>query len=63
MKMIRLKDVIDKTGLSRSTIYRLVNQGDIPQPIKLTEKTSVWILSEVDEFLERKVKEYRESHA
>ncbi|AJI52947.1 helix-turn-helix transcriptional regulator [Francisella philomiragia] len=59
MNMLRINQVIEKTGLSRSTIYRLVNSKEMPQPIKLTEKTTVWISTEIDSFLEKKIQESR----
>jgi len=41
-KILRQNDVQDITGLSRSTIYRHVNAGTFPTPIKLTERLIGW---------------------
>ena len=35
MRIMRLKEVIEKTGLSRSTIYNLISQGKFPKQIEL----------------------------
>lgn len=40
------------TGLSRSTIYKLMAQGDFPRPVKLTEKAVAWPESAIVEWLE-----------
>ncbi|WP_293752345.1 AlpA family phage regulatory protein, partial [uncultured Paraglaciecola sp.] len=32
---MRLKEIIEKTGLSRSTIYNLISQGKFPKQIDL----------------------------
>jgi len=34
-KLITYKQVVDITGLSRSTIYEWVQQGRFPKPVKL----------------------------
>ena len=35
MRIMRLKDVIDTTGLARSTIYKYIGEGIFPKPVNL----------------------------
>lgn len=35
MRIIRLKEVMDLTGLSRSTIYKYIAEGQFPVPVPL----------------------------
>lgn len=42
IQILRMKDVIALTTLSRSTINVLVRKGDFPCSIKLTEKAVGW---------------------
>jgi len=42
MKFYRVNDLVPLTGLSRSTIYRLVDKGDFPKPIKLSARIIGW---------------------
>jgi prophage regulatory protein len=42
MRIIRLRDVIKITGLSRSTIYLLLQRGGFPQQIKLSVRAVGW---------------------
>ena len=49
--IIRLPRTIQKTGLSRSTIYSLVSRGDFPQQIKLSPRTMGFLESEIDEWI------------
>jgi prophage regulatory protein len=49
--IIRLPQVIKKTGLSRTTIYTLVKRGDFPKQITLTQRTMGFLESEVDQWL------------
>ena len=47
----RLPRVRDRTGWSRSEIYRRVGLGLLPPPIPLGPRCSVWVESEIDEVL------------
>ncbi|MGZ5029030.1 MAG: helix-turn-helix transcriptional regulator [Methylobacter sp.] len=53
--IIRLRRVIEKTGLSRSTIYKLINLGDFPKKIKLSERTMGFLESDVDAWIKSKI--------
>ncbi|QIW10594.1 AlpA family transcriptional regulator [Francisella sp. LA112445] len=55
MKAMKIKEVIDRVGLSKSTIYRLAKANQFPRPIKLAENSSAWIKSEVDAWLQSKI--------
>lgn len=45
--LLRRHQVEGLTGLSRSTIYRLANQGDFPRPVRLGQRSVAWRESEV----------------
>ncbi|GAA3716974.1 AlpA family transcriptional regulator [Oceanisphaera sediminis] len=51
MRFLRLKDVIDKTGLSRSTIYRQIAEGCFPKGIPLGGKATGWLESEIEDWM------------
>lgn len=53
--LIRLPSVIARTGLSRSTLYRLVSAGEFPRPIKLGERCSAWNSSEIDSWIAERI--------
>ena len=53
----RLPQVMARTGLSRSEIYRRVQWGDFPPPVKLGERASAWLSSEVDQWIIARVAE------
>lgn len=42
VRFLRLPDVKDRVGLSRSQIYRLIQAGTFPAPLKLSQQVSVW---------------------
>jgi len=52
LKLVELKNTV---GLSGSTIYRLISQGDFPKQIKLSVRSSGWLKSEVEEWLKGRI--------
>lgn len=57
MKFIRLKDVIDATGLARSTIYKYMAEGSFPKSISLGDRCVSWLESEVHDWMLKKIEE------
>jgi len=55
--IIRLPQVIQKTGLSRSSIYAAIAKEEFPAQIKLTKRSSGWLESEVDQWISDRVAE------
>lgn len=53
---MRLPEVSKKTGLARSTIYRLQSIGDFPHSVKVTDRRVVCLEEEVEEWLIRRIK-------
>ena len=49
--ILRLPAVLRKTGLSRSTLYRKMDQGTFPRQIKISERCAGWRSSAVDAWL------------
>ncbi len=54
MKLIKIKDVINLTSLSRATIYRLIADGQFPKQVNLSTRTVAWQLSEIEAWIEEK---------
>ncbi|MDD2661895.1 MAG: helix-turn-helix transcriptional regulator [Methylovulum sp.] len=53
--ILRLSAVIAITGLSRSTIYSLVNRGEFPQRVYLSPRAMGFLESEVDAWVNARV--------
>lgn len=51
IKLIRIKDVIDTTGLARSTIYKYVDKSIFPKAVTLGGRAVAWVESEVQEWI------------
>lgn len=53
-QLIRIREIVSITTLSRSTIYRLVQNQQFPAPIKLTPYTSAWRQQDIELWIERR---------
>ncbi|KKM04035.1 hypothetical protein LCGC14_1768270 [marine sediment metagenome] len=56
MRLIKLKEVIEKTSLGRSTIYEFMAKETFPKQVLLGAKSVAWLESEVDDWIEEKVR-------
>ncbi|MDG3087811.1 AlpA family transcriptional regulator [Vibrio hannami] len=59
IKIIRLSTVKDMTGISKSSIYQRISEGQFPKPIKLGRGGGAvgWVEQEIIEWIEQKIKE------
>jgi prophage regulatory protein len=48
IRFLRLPAVCERTGLSRSQVYRLQAAGQFCQSVKLSESCSAWVEAEVE---------------
>ncbi|WP_159310454.1 helix-turn-helix transcriptional regulator, partial [Klebsiella pneumoniae] len=47
-RLIRLPEVMKKTGFGKAWIYRLISKGCFPQPVKIGLRAVAFVESEVD---------------
>ena len=59
-KILRLPVVLDRTGLSRSTVYLRVTEGRFPRPVSLGARAVGWIETEVEEWIARQIEVSRD---
>ncbi|MGE6439956.1 helix-turn-helix transcriptional regulator [Psychrobacter sp. NPDC078409] len=58
-----MKDVINYTSLSRSTIYEMINEDSdrydptFPKKVQLTKFRVMWVASEIAEWINNKIGE------
>lgn len=60
-KILRLPEVRNRTGLSRSTIYLKISKGIFPPPISLGDRAVGWIEAEIAEWLTNSIESSRQS--
>jgi len=56
-QLIRLREVIDRTGLSKTAIYELMGENQFPKQVRLTRRSVGWIAADVDNWIRSRVNE------
>ncbi|MGC0807250.1 AlpA family transcriptional regulator [Pantoea agglomerans] len=50
-RLIRLPEVLHKTGYKKAWIYRLISENRSPKPIKLGSRAVAFIEAEIDQWI------------
>lgn len=50
-RIVRLKTVLARTGLSRSTIYRKIAEGTFPAQLKISNNGAGWHESDINHWI------------
>jgi prophage regulatory protein len=59
VKLIRLPQVLELCAMAKSSLYKAVKDGHFPAPVKLSERSSAWVLGEVEDWVRAKIAESR----
>ena len=59
-KILRLKDVREASGLSRSSIYAGMQNGTFPKSIKLGTRMVGWSEKAIEDWIEQKLNEAKQ---
>ncbi|MCH8866944.1 MAG: AlpA family transcriptional regulator [Proteobacteria bacterium] len=59
VKICRLPQVIDRTGLSRSAVYDLISKDKFPSQINLGPRSVGWIENEITAWIDDRIEESR----
>lgn len=57
MRVLKIKDVCERTGIGRSRVYELEKAESFPKHIKLGPQSVGWIEHEVDEWIAARMRE------
>ena len=60
-RLLRRREVSKVTGIGRSSIYRLMQHGDFPRPVRVGPAAVRWRESEVNAWVESRPVAGRES--
>ena len=55
MRVMRLPEVIEKTGLGRTSVYKLIREGDFPKPVPLGNRCVGWVSGEIDAWIMERI--------
>ncbi|QPJ64813.1 MAG: AlpA family transcriptional regulator [Candidatus Nitrohelix vancouverensis] len=60
-RILRLPEVMARTGLSRSTIYHYISKAAFPKPVSLGVRAVGWVEGEIQEWLHLQIESSRKS--
>jgi prophage regulatory protein len=55
VRILRIRDVMAKTGLSQSQVYELIARSEFPMQLKLGPKAVGWVESEIEAWIKDKM--------
>jgi prophage regulatory protein len=58
-RILRLPNVLNRTGLSRSTVYQWISEGRFPKPVSLGARAVGWVESDIEEWISRQIESSR----
>ena len=61
--ILRRPQVEQRTGLSRSTLYQYIKDGDFPKPVRLGLRAVGWLESDISDWIAALVKGARQGNA
>jgi prophage regulatory protein len=56
-RVLPIEEVLNRTGLSRRTLYNEISEGRFPRPVQLTARRVGWPEADVEAFLASKIAE------
>ena len=57
--ILRLRVVMHRCGLARSTLYDKMSKGEFPKPISLGPRAVGWIADEVEQWIQDRIEQSR----
>lgn len=60
--LVSLQDISARIGISRATIYRMVDSGEFPTPVRISHKRRAWVAAEVNAWVAERMAERHEEN-
>ena len=54
-ELMKLNEVIAAVRYSKASIYRLINDGKFPKPIKLGWRSVFWVRTQIQNFIKEQI--------
>ena len=51
MRFVRPREVLEMIGVSRTTLWRMVQSGAFPRPVRITVRNNGFVLEAVEEWM------------
>ena len=57
--LIKRREVLARTALANSTLYRLMKTGDFPQSVPIGPRAVAWVEEEIDAWIDQRIEAAR----
>ena len=61
--VIKLPEVLQIVKCSKAKVYSEMKKGNFPKPIKLGDRAVAWVMDDVTEWLEQRIKQSKQDSA
>ncbi len=55
LRFLRLPEVMYRVGIKHTRIHKLESEGRFPKRIKISDRASAWLESEIEEWMEQRL--------
>lgn len=55
MRLLRVREICQVSGLARSTLYGEMRRGRFPAPVRISRRSVAWRSTDIDEWLKSRV--------
>ena len=59
MKILKAKEVAEKTSFSTGHLRRLAKENKFPKPVQISENRSGWLEEDVNKWIENRIRAHR----
>ncbi len=50
-RLLKAREVYERLGISKATLYRMIDRGEFPPPLKLSAGAKRWHSQDVEDFI------------
>jgi prophage regulatory protein len=55
IRMLPIAEVLNRTGLSRRTLYTAISEGRFPRQVQITKRRVGWPEPEIEDFIKARI--------
>tara|TARA_B100000886_G_scaffold278503_1_gene202524 strand:+ start:671 stop:868 length:198 start_codon:yes stop_codon:yes gene_type:complete len=63
MRLLRIDQVKEQTGLSKASIYKQIRLGNFPSGVKITSRSTAWPSDHIEDWINKQIAKSEERHS
>ena len=60
MRLLRIDQVKEQTGLSKASIYKQIRLGNFPSGVKITSRSTAWPSDHIEDWINKQISKSKE---